>query len=143
MVIVACAIVARWFINPIINGNGWYNSWEGTHHIFRLIAFRDSFLAGIWYPRWMPNVYKGYGYPSFVFFHPGFFFLTLPFTLVMNLRDATHISLWLSFFIVMLGVYSLARLWNTRWLSLGFATIYLFNPSIRASLFVGGDLPEV
>ena len=65
---------------------GWY--WPATHDTLRYGILLDHFTAafreGILYPRWLPELMGGYGYPEFVFYQPGFFYLALPFDLLFD-----------------------------------------------------------
>jgi hypothetical protein len=69
---------------PMING--WY--WPSVHEDVRYAVLVDYFTAafreGFLYPRWLPELTGGYGYPLFVFYQPGYFFLALPFDLLFD-----------------------------------------------------------
>jgi hypothetical protein len=88
-------------------------------------------------------MYGGFGYPTFVFYQPGYFLLTLPLTLVMGLKVACYTSLFLAVFAGTFGAYRLARLWNPAWLSLCLAAVFVLSSKLAHDLYYLGDLPEV
>lgn len=133
-------------IKQIILGYTWPDSHDGPRYLCLFDQFRDAFMHGILYPRWLPDYYGGYGYPSFVFYQPGLFYLILLVSLIFqNILLSFHITLLLFFFIGTLGVYKLAReLLKTDSVSAIFCSIlFLFTPYIYVNLYVRGDLSEL
>src|SRR5215469_312906 len=72
-VLLACVLMVLWIVSPIIAVGTWYSSLQGELNPLRLAEFHNAFAAGAWYPRWMSKLYGGYGYPTFLFYQPGFF----------------------------------------------------------------------
>jgi hypothetical protein len=137
------AALALWISSPIIATGSWFRSHDGRYYLYRLIDFHNAFDAGIWYPRWLPESYGGYGYPVFVFYQPGFFYLTLPFTWFTDAVTASICSIFCALLAGAVGAYLLARLWHPRWLSFCLAIVFLFSNYIAVNLFVRGDLSEL
>ncbi|MDH5638203.1 MAG: hypothetical protein OEZ04_06900 [Nitrospinota bacterium] len=38
--------------------------------------FQEAILSGNMYPRWLPDLFFGYGYPTFLFYPPGYFYFS-------------------------------------------------------------------
>ena len=55
------------------------DSHEHLRYPVLTLHFQDAFESGIFYPRWMPDLAGGYGYPTFLFYQPAFFYLSLCF----------------------------------------------------------------
>lgn len=142
-VLAVCALVALWITSPIVATGSWYHGNQAALNPYRLAQFRNAFDAGIWYPRWMSKMFGGYGYPTFLFYQPGYFFLTLPLTYMTGLLHACEAGVFLALMGGMLGAYKLARLWYSRWLSLCFAAVFIFSRDIANNLFIRGDLSEL
>ncbi len=61
---------------------GYYTNSNGDHwlrYAYLLEVFRYYVAVGVWYPRWLHQLYGGYGYPTFLLYQPGFWFFSLPF----------------------------------------------------------------
>lgn len=132
-----------WITSPIVATGSWYLGYQAPLNPYRLSQFRNAFAAGVWYPRWMPEMFGGYGYPTFLFYQPGYFFLTLPLTYIADLLHACEAGIFLTLMGGMFGAYKLARLWHARWLSLCFAVVFIFSYDIASTLFIRGDLSEL
>ena len=140
--VVVCAVLSLWIVSPIIATGSWFRTHDGRYYLYRLEHFHSAFDAGIWYPRWLPETYGRYGYPDFVFYQPGFFFLTLPFTWFADSETACICAIFSRSRPAQLVLICL-RLWHPRWLSLCLAIVFLFSHYIAANLFVRGDFSEL
>jgi hypothetical protein len=70
---VMCAAVAlvSWpWLDPRYD---WTATFDGENHLIRLFLFGDALKAGDWYPRWLPDLAMGYGYPLFNYYAPGMY----------------------------------------------------------------------
>ncbi|MBY0406387.1 MAG: hypothetical protein K2Q01_01750, partial [Rickettsiales bacterium] len=81
---------------------------------YLLEQFRAQFDAGVWYPRWLSALYGGYGYPSFVFYPPGYFYFSLPFTTLASADVAAKYSNVACVALAASAYFTLARLWGNR-----------------------------
>ena len=123
--------------------------WIVTHdhsRYLRLIElFGKAFSNGFLYPRWMAELYGGYGYPTFVFYQPAFFFISLPFNLAFSSPFlAIKFSTVLLLFTGTCGIYRTARLFlSDSWLAVAVAAFYLLTPYIYVNIFVRGDFSEL
>ena len=124
-------------------------SWPATHDMFRYpalsYAFRDAFTNGFYFPRWLPDFCGGYGYPSFVFYQPGLFYLVLFFQLFTgSILLAYKIAFLFIFYISFLGVYKLSGEF-TKDIPTRFFAVLLFalTPYLYVDFYVRGDLSEL
>lgn len=53
----------------------WSATFDGANHLIRLFLVGDALKAGDWYPRWLPDLAMGYGYPLFNYYAPGMYAL--------------------------------------------------------------------
>ena len=125
--------------------------WPSTHDLSRYTfisyAFKDAFLHGALYPRWLPDFCNGYGYPTFVFYQPGLFYLVLLFQLFGGgIIFAYHAALFMLFYTSFLGVYLLTgELEFSKDRITRFFAVILFalTPYIYVDMYVRGDLSEL
>src|SRR5712692_6644014 len=52
------------------------HSFDVLRYLILSQLFSDAIAGGAWYPRWIPALNGGYGYPQFVFYQPGYFYLS-------------------------------------------------------------------
>jgi hypothetical protein len=123
-------------------------SWPLTHERLRYLAlaehWRAAFLAGHWFPRWLPDINAGHGYPTFVFYQSLLFFIWMPFRVLSG--DPVS-AMWLTL-IAMLAAgssacYRLAADQGSRVLGLFAGCLFLATPYIFVEWFVRGDLSEL
>jgi hypothetical protein len=122
--------------------------WADTHENLRFIAlheqFKEAFLHGIAYPRWMPFLYGGYGYPTFLFYQPGFFFLSLVLDLLLpDTLLAIQLAVLLMFLIGGTGMFLLARERGCPpALALFCGLWFMLTPYLFVNVYVRGALSE-
>ena len=122
----------------------WPHTHENMRYIFLLDQFKDAILHGQLYPRWLPDLCGGYGYPTFVFYQPGFFYFSLPFSFLPGYPLWTMIfALVAMVFIGGLGAYQLGREMASRMIGLFCAALFLLTPYLYVNLYVRGDLSEL
>jgi len=125
------------------------SGWPVTHEVFRYVHllnhFTEAFESGIVYPRWLPNLFGGYGYPTFVFYQPGLFFLALPFRLITgNAFTALHLVVFLSLATGGTGIFLTCRkITGQLFLATFAALFYLATPYLYVDLYVRGNLSEL
>ncbi len=123
--------------------------WPGSHDSLRYAClfsmFKDSFLAGNIYPRWLPDEYGGYGYPTFVFYQPGIFYLMLPFFLVC--RDILCSFVATAAVVVFAGgagaFFLVEKIMGDFKAALFSALLFLLTPYLFVDLYVRGDMSEL
>ena len=123
-------------------------SWPHTHEGFRYIAlaehFGQAFANGQWYPRWLPELNGGYGYPTFIYYQPLVFYLWLPFRV---LAGDPALGMWLTIiFMLALGAmacYRLAAQTGGPILGLFAGVLFLLSPYVFVNWLARGDLSEM
>lgn len=131
--------------SPLILQGTWPDAHDGLRHLRLGEEFRDAFLHGHLYPRWLPELHGGWGYPTFVFYQPGYFFL---FTLVSLLVPDTLLATQLAA-VALLAAGGLGAAMLGRRLSGSAVTgamvglAFLLTPYVWVELFVRGDLSEL
>lgn len=137
------ALLVVIYLYPILSTQQWYVSHTKGCYLYVMEMFRDAVAHGIRYPRWLPGLQGGYGYPIFLFTAPGLFFLTLPFTYVFsNIVFAFYASLILLTTFGAFGAYKLARLYCPPAASIGCMLLFFTMPYLATNLFVRGDITE-
>jgi hypothetical protein len=68
----ALAFVAWPWIRPDLQ---WNDVADAPNHLVRLFALSQAFARGEVYPRWLSDLYLGYGYPLLNFYAPSFYYL--------------------------------------------------------------------
>lgn len=131
-------------LSPLLFSDLWIETHEKYRYLMLFRHFEASFLAGNLYPRWMPELYGGYGYPIFLFYQPAFFFLMLPFGLAFGpVAMAFKLAVLLAFWIGSIGIYRLAHELGHRRIALPAALLFVTTPYLFVNLYVRGDLTEL
>lgn len=137
----ALSALALW---PLLSAPLWPSSHENARYAILLDHFREAFRQGQWYPRWLPNLNGGYGYPTFVYYQPAFFFFALPFSFLPGYPETTFpLVVWALFFLGGLGAYWLCREMADLRTALAGAALYLLTPYLYVELYVRNDLSEL
>jgi hypothetical protein len=131
-------------LSPLIGSWAWPSTHETDRYIILLHCFREAFLQGFLYPRWIPSLLGGYGYPTFCFYQPGFFYFALPFSFLPGYPFATiQLTLYTIFLIGTVGMYKLCSELAGRGIAMICLVIFLFTPYLYVNLYVRGDLSEL
>ena len=119
---------------------------DAKNHMIRIYHLAWLIERGVWYPRWLPDMYMGYGYPVLNFYAPIFYYLA------WGLGQVLRLSVWDSFRAVGVvaalvsagGVYALTvALWRRLALGVLAAVVLLYGPYVvQINIFKRGDLPE-
>ncbi len=137
-------LVIPLFLGPLFSAGKWPDSHEGVRYLILFDNFRELVLSGETYPRWLPNLNGGYGYPTFVFYQPLFFFLALPFSLFGAYPDHTLIiTTYFIFWLGAMGIYKMASIECSMLIAVSVAILFLMTPVLYLDLFVRGDLSEL
>ena len=64
---------------------------DAKNHMIRIYHLTWLIERGVWYPRWLPDMYMGYGYPVLNFYAPIFYYLA------WGLGQLLRLSVWDSF----------------------------------------------
>lgn len=129
---------------PMFRSDPWFESHDSERYLELVDGFVSAFLAGNIYPRWMTDLAGGYGYPTFVYYQPGYFYWCLPFALLISKTElAMKVSVFALVFQAGVGAYFLARQLSDRRTALFLALSFLFTPYLYTDLYVRGDLSEL
>lgn len=124
----------------------WHRQVPYSADFFRCLVlselFSDAIAAGAWYPRWIPDMAGGHGYPQFVFYQPGYFFLSHAFSLVDDPLVRSAMALGAVAVAGGLGAYRLIRCFVSPWASLFFLLMFELTPYHFTDIYVRGDLTE-
>ena len=120
-----------------------------THEEFRYqeltVLFADGIRHGNPYPRWLPSVSGGMGYPTFLFYQPVFFYvaafcLALP---GVTATTATYYAAYLFFLSGAGGIYAATRETVGRATALAIATLFVITPFAFSEMNLRGDMSEL
>jgi hypothetical protein len=142
LVVVLATLV---YVVPLIARPG-FPAW--THEALRypelLAHVVTAMEAGIAYPRWLPDLAAGHGYPTFVFYPPLLFLLAGWACAGLGLAPASAlVAVTLGFAALgVTGVYRLARAYADRPTSAFVTLLYALTPYGFVNLYVRGDLSE-
>jgi len=138
------ALASIWVVQPMHDVN-WWQSHENIWYPVRVHEYLLSWDAGVWYPRWCPNFYGGYGYPFLNYYAPGVYFFGALITRVASIDPfaALKLLVTLATMASSVGVYGLLRSETRRTdAALLGAACYVFLPYRCTDLFARGDLAE-
>lgn len=136
------SLIAIW---PLISRAALPQQTDAELHIFRLAELSRLVRGGIWYPRWAPDFYYGYGYPIFNYYAPLTYYVGL---LPMLLLGATAVQgvkfvFVLGLLLAALGMYSFVRDNWGRNAGILAAAVYLYAPYLQyVDPHARGDLAE-
>ncbi len=119
-----------------------------THEEFRYadltVHFRAALADGIFYPRWLPDLAGGYGYPTFVFYQPLFFYVgSLFFWVPYSGGLAPLLAVGLFALLGSWGAYRVGRHFGDVWFGGAIAILFMLTPYLYANLYVRGDFSEL
>jgi hypothetical protein len=119
---------------------------DALAHLIRLYHLAYLLERDVWYPRWVPDMFLGYGYPLFNFYAPGFYYLSwLPGRLLgLDVWESFRAGGLLAALAGLTGAFALARrLWRRPDVA-AFATVcFGYLPYVfHVLLYKRGDLPE-
>ena len=144
LIVLFLALIAAMPIAPMIIEGSWPLTGEFPRYVVLLDHFREAILAGVPYPRWLPELYGGYGYPTFVYYQPGLFYFLLPFTFVAD--DPLQymlLGIYALFFLGCLGAYMMGREMVGKPTGLFAAALFPLTPYLYVNLYARGDLSEL
>ncbi len=131
---------------------GMPNTSDGQVHLLRTLEVIRLLRVGVFYPRWAPDFYLGFGYPFFEFYAPGAHLLAawLALTGLGAVRGIVVLQAG-ALLLYPTGAYLAARdLLPARWprsatgpAALVSAALYLYAPFRWRELFVQGNISQL
>ena len=138
LVVLAC----WWWANPAFN---LWQTHDGQAHLLRSYVFADLLQRGVWFPRWVPDLYLGYGYPVFNYVPPFPYYLAaLGHLLGLDRYGGLQAVGVISVLAGATGAFSLARaLWASSATGYLSALAYILAPyPFLHNLYIRGNVPE-
>jgi hypothetical protein len=119
------------------------NTADGALHLYRTVELDQCWQDGVYYPRWAPDLFLGYGYPIFNFYAPLLYYLAeVLHVFGFSFQSAIKVIQVGTFLLYGLGMYVFAREIVGRKPALLAATAYTYVPYRFKEAFVQGDYPQ-
>ena len=120
---------------------------DGETHLLRSFFLKELIAAGEMYPRWFPQQYGGYGYPTLAYYAPLTYYLLLALAALpaLGIYESFQLLAAAGGAFLVAGVYALAwRLWTHAPAAFLAATLTAYAPFVLPdNLFRAGALPRV
>lgn len=148
VLVVLCAF-ATGFLGPLLRADAFPKTHESYRYVMLAWHFTDALRDGVLYPRWLPALAGGYGYPTFVFYQPLFFYLAAAVGLVggVSAAAACLLATWVAVVLGGLGAWLLGRRAggpvDGTAAGLATAALFLVTPYLYVNFYVRGDLSEL
>jgi len=137
-------LLSTLLVGPLWEAPGLPNSADGPLHLHRSAAVARAFAAGLFWPRWFPDVYSGLGAPVFHYYSPLFYMLTAAVHnagLALDTAAKTVISI--AFFLSGLAAYGWLRRLFPPLAAFTGALLFLAQPSLFREFYFQGDYPQL
>jgi len=122
---------------------GYFASHDGLHHLYRLYDLDWTIHGGSLYPRWLPNLGFGYGYPVLNYYAPLTYYVAEFFHLLgAGYIASIELTFALGFLLSGMAMYIFAKELLGRWPAVVAAVAYIYLPYHLADGFVRGALAE-
>jgi hypothetical protein len=127
-----------------LKGGGWPKCHDSARYLVLFDHFREQIAGGVLYPRWLPELYGGLGYPTFVYYQPGYFYWQLPFAqLTDNPLWTPYFSLYALLLCGAAGMWLLCRwAFSSRAAAAAGVALFMLTPYLFADLYSRCDLSE-
>lgn len=127
-----------------LKGGGWPRCHDSARYLVLFDHFREQIADGVLYPRWLPELYGGLGYPTFVYYQPGYFYWQLPFAqLTDNPLWTTYFSLYALLLCGAAGMWLLCRwAFSSRTAAAAGTALFVLTPYLFVDLYSRCDLSE-
>jgi uncharacterized membrane protein len=119
------------------------NTADSLLHINRMISTANSLKEGIFWPRWYPDMFLGYGYPLGNYYPPGASLIGAV-GILLGFSPVTML-LWMQVVALIIGAsgaYYFARQFSTSPAALLASATYLYTPFLFFQLYHIGNLPQ-
>lgn len=142
--VVGVGMAVLLLLSPLLLHREYPLTQEEYRYAELLLHFRVAQSDGQLYPRWLPDLAGGYGYPTFVFYQPLFFFVASLFGwLPYGPALAPLLAVVLFAVVGGWGAYRVGRHFgDLRW-GIFSAVMFLMTPYLFSNFYVRGDLSEL
>ena len=139
LIVLALALPVLW---PLV-GPAYLSSHDGLHHLFRLLDLDWCLRGGVLYPRWLPHLGFGYGYPVLNYYAPlSYYAAEALHVLGAGFVDSIKLTYALGFLGSGLTMYLFAKEHMGRLPAILAAGVYVYLPYHLADAYVRGALAE-
>lgn len=139
LIVLGLSLPVLW---PLV-GSSYLSSHDGLHHLYRLVDLDFCIRGAAIYPRWLPNLGFGYGYPVLNYYAPLSYYVAELFHIVgAGYVDSIKLTYALGFLGSGLAMYLFAKEIMGRIPALLAAAIYIYLPYHLADAYVRGALAE-
>jgi hypothetical protein len=134
---------------------GFPKTHDASVHLIRLHLLDEQLRAGNFFPRWLPDLMTGYGYPTFNFYAPMIYIISEALHLG-GVPPAYALTTLMGMLVILAGwgmyflaadLYSFVRSDESgrphHWAGLTAAIVYLYTPYLLVNLYVRGALAEL
>ena len=148
--LILAILATLWAWGPLIDPTvSVWRTFDAPNHMIRTHFLMELIPKGEWFPRWFPQQFGGYGYPTLNFYAPLTYYLTASLSMVLPGRSAIEAAyvtvLVVASVAVVTGTYALGWvLWRHGPAALLMAVSVAYGPYVlQANLFVAGSVPQV
>jgi hypothetical protein len=139
IIVLALTLPVLW---PLV-GPAYLSSHDGLHHLFRLLDLDWCLRGGVLYPRWLPHLGFGYGYPVLNYYAPLSYYAAEAFHILgAGFVDSIKLTYALGFLGSALTMYLFAKEHLGRMPAILAAAVYVYLPYHLADAYVRGALAE-
>jgi hypothetical protein len=137
----AC-LLALFAFYPLLQP-GLPNTADGAVHLYRAVELYRCWQDGVYYPRWAPDLFLGYGYPLYNFIAPLVYHLAATLhVLGLSFESAIKAFQVSTFLLYGLGMYVFAKEIMGRKPALLATAAYIYVPFRFREVFVQGNYPQ-
>lgn len=125
-------------------GQGLGRTADGLLHFYRFAQLEKAITYGDWFPRWLPDLGLGFGFPLFHYYAPLSYYLPLPMRVLgFSMEDSWQIGSALALAVLVGGVYGWGQELFGEKSGLVAALAALYSPYILYNLYGRGAVPEL
>ncbi len=116
---------------------------DGILHVYRLAHLQRAVVNGDLYPRWLPDLALGHGFPLFNYYAPLSYYIALPFTWVTTTETSLRLSYILALCVTGLATYTWSRrIWQLETAALLSSLVAVYSPYILYNIHERGAFAE-
>jgi hypothetical protein len=139
LIVLGLSLPVLW---PLV-GPAYLSSHDGLHHLFRLLDLDWCLRGGVLYPRWLPHLGFGYGYPVLNYYAPlSYYAAEALHVLGAGFVNSIKLTYALGFLGSALTMYLFTKEHLGRLPAILAAVVYVYLPYHLADAYVRGALAE-
>lgn len=117
---------------------------DGEYHIIRFYEFNKALQSGEWYPRWAPDLNKGYGIPLFNYVYPlPNYVAALLHFFGISFIDVFKLNMLIATIVGAVFMYLWTRQFWGDWASIISSVAYTYSPYHFLDIYIRGSVGEV